>query len=207
MTSPVQVGPLLRQMIDEGRVSDPATPRGRLLATAARLFREKGYNRTTMRELAAEVGILSGSIFHHFESKDEILFGVMHEVVLAMDDALATALAEATTTRDKILAIIHTELAFIHGKTGDATAVLIYEWRALSEKRQRQVLKVRKNYFKLWEEVFAQAHAEGLTLVEPEYLSQLLHGAMAWTTYWFKQGGKLSQDELANRVLALAIKE
>ena len=67
------VGQLLRNMIASGQISDPASPRGRLLAAAAKLFRAKGYSRTTVRDLAAEVGILSGSIFHHFNNKDEIL--------------------------------------------------------------------------------------------------------------------------------------
>ena len=46
--------------------------RGKLLQTAAHLFRSKGYERTTVRDLASAVGIQSGSIFHHFKSKDEM---------------------------------------------------------------------------------------------------------------------------------------
>ena len=90
-------GELLRKMIAAGQISDPASPKGRLLAAAAKLFREKGYSRTTVRDLAAEVGILSGSIFHHFANKDEILFGVMREVVSAMNASLP--LSQSTVAR------------------------------------------------------------------------------------------------------------
>ncbi len=201
------IGPLLRQMIEEGRISDPDRPRGRLLAAAARLFREKGYSRTTVRDIAAEVGILSGSIFHHFKNKDEILFGVMNEVVIAMDEALKAALTDAKTTRDKVRALILIELKFIHGKTGNATAVLVHEWRALSEERQQQVLKGREVYFQFWQKTLIQAKKEGMIVVEPECLRQLIHGAIAWTSNWYLPEGELSIDELADRILSLAIKD
>ena len=200
-------GPLLRKMIAEGRISDPASSRGRLLAAAARLFREKGYSRTTVRDLAADVGILSGSIFHHFKNKDEILFGVMNEVVISMEEALKAALDEAQTTRDKVRALILNELGFIHGKTGDASSVLVYEWRALSKERQIQVMTGREVYFRLWRETIEKAQEEGMTVVESEYLSQLLHGAIVWTAHWYQPGGELSMDQLADRIMTLAIKD
>jgi AcrR family transcriptional regulator len=74
------------------------TRRGELLAIAARLFAEKGYRRTTVRDIADEAGILSGSLYHHFDSKesmvDEILstfqaelFGQYDEILASADDA------------------------------------------------------------------------------------------------------------------------
>lgn len=197
----------MRELIADGRVSDPDSAKGRLLRAAATLFREKGYAGTTVRDLAAEVGILSGSIFHHFKNKEEILFGVMHEVVVAMESAVKVSLASAKTTRDKVQALITTELSFIHGAAGNATAVLVYEWRDLSRDRQQQILKGRQAYFRYWQQTLEQARAEGLTVVEPEYLRQLLHGALAWTTYWYQPDGKLSLSQLADRALTLAIKD
>jgi len=203
----VQIEAVLKKMIADGRVSDPVTPRGRILVEAARLFRAKGYNRTTVRDLAAEVGILSGSIFHHFKNKDEILFGVMSEVVKTMDEVLKTALEEAKTINDKVRVLIAIELRFIHGETADATAVLVYEWRALSNTYQQQIMQGRANYFALWQDTLSQAEKSGLIVVEPEYLRQLLHGAIAWTSHWYKRDGKLSLDELTNRIMALAVKD
>jgi len=202
----VQIAPVTRKMIAAGRITDPDSPRGRLLVAAARLFREKGYNRTTVRDLAAEVGILSGSIFHHFKNKDEILFGVMSEVVLTMDGVLKAALDEAKTIDDKVRALISCELHFIHGSTANATAVLVYEWRALSEDCQKQILQGRADYFQLWQDTLCQAEIDGRIAVEPEYLRQLLHGGIAWTSHWYKSDGKLSLDELTDRIMVLAIK-
>ena len=70
---------VMQEMVAEGRLTDPESARGKLLQSAAHLFRNKGFERTTVRDLASAVGILSGSIFHHFKSKDEILRAVMEE--------------------------------------------------------------------------------------------------------------------------------
>lgn len=203
----MQIEAVLRKMISEGVISDPDSPRGRILVAAAGLFRAKGYNRTTVRDLAAEVGILSGSIFHHFKNKDEILFGIMSEVVKTMDEVLKTTLEEAKTISDKVRVLIAIELRFIHGETADATSVLVYEWRALSKAGQKQIMQGRANYFALWQETLCQAEANGLIALEPEYLRQLLHGAIAWTSHWYKSDGKLSLDDLTDRIMALAIKD
>lgn len=200
------VGALLRRLIAEGLVSDPNSAKGRLLMVAARQFRQKGFNRTTVRDIAAEVGILSGSIFHHFKNKDEILFDIMNEVVIAMNARLQMGLDDADTTQGKVRALIDNELQFIHGKTSDAAAVLIYEWRALSEPRQKQILEIRRSYDQLWETTLEMARLEGLTDVDPVCLRQLLHGAIIWTTNWYHAEGDISLDKLGSYVLSLAIK-
>ena len=72
---------VMRELVDHGQLTDPDSARGKLLQTAAHLFRNKGFERTTVRDLASAVGIQSGSLFHHFKSKDDILRAVMEETI------------------------------------------------------------------------------------------------------------------------------
>jgi AcrR family transcriptional regulator len=203
----LEIGVILRKLISQNRITDPSSPRGKLLACAAKLFKKNGYSKTTVRDLAAEVGILSGSIFHHFKNKDEILFAVMNEVVIAMDEALKSEIKKAHTTRDKISVLIYIELQFIHGKTSNATSVLLHEWRALAPDKQQQVLASRNDYFKLWDNIFNQAAVEGLIAIAPEQLRQLLHGALIWTSHWYQADGELSLEALTDSVMTLALKK
>ena len=69
-------------LVNEGRITDPDSAKGHLLACAAQLFKKKGYERTTVRDLAREVGIQSGSLFHHYKNKESILLAVMEETIL-----------------------------------------------------------------------------------------------------------------------------
>lgn len=186
---------------------DTDTARGRLLATAARLFRERGYAGTTVRDIAGALGILSGSLFHHFRSKEDILFAIMQSVIAAMRHDLEAALDAAPSTRARIRALIAVELTYLHGPASDAASVLFHDWRALSPERQEPLLQGRNAYFTLWQETLAQARAEGLTVLEPEVLRQFLHGALAWTSFWYRPGGGLSLDALTDRALVLALGE
>lgn len=197
----------MKRLVTEGRISDPASARGRLVQAGSELFRTNGYAATTVRDLAAEVGILSGSIFHHFRNKEEILFTVMNEVVIAMEEALRVELAAAQNPREAVRALITTELAFLHGVAGDATAVLIFEWRSLSPELQGKILQRREAYFRYWQDTLGQARNAGLTVIEPELLRQLLHGALAWSTYWYRPDGALTVGQLADRAFAMVIRE
>ena len=72
---------LIPQLVSEGLLTEPNSAKGRLLAASAALFKQKGFSRTTVRDIAAEVGILSGSIFHHFANKESILRTIMLEAI------------------------------------------------------------------------------------------------------------------------------
>lgn len=203
----VDIGAQLRKLISEGRVTDPDSPRGRLLTAAARQFRQKGYGFTTVRDLASEVGILSGSIFHHVKNKEEILFGIMLEMTISLAEAVQASVAEAGSTRDKVRALIATELSCIHGATGNAAAVLVNEWRSLSAEHQQLVLAERAAYDRQWEDTLAQAREEGLVLIEPRILHQLIHGAISWSINWFSADGDLSLEDLVDRLMFLVVAE
>lgn len=192
-------------MTDPPPLFDPDTARGRLLAAAARLFREKGYAGTTVRDIAGALGILSGSLFHHFRSKEEILFAVMESVITAMRHDLEAALAAAEAPQARVRALIAVELAYLHGPASDATSVLFHDWRALSSERQAPLLQGRNAYFLLWHNTLAEARAAGLISLEPEILRQFLHGALAWTSFWYRPGGALALDALTDRALALTL--
>ncbi|EPJ96663.1 TetR/AcrR family transcriptional regulator [Pseudomonas sp. CFII68] len=198
---------VMRELVDNGQLTDPDSARGKLLQTAAHLFRNKGFERTTVRDLASAVGIQSGSIFHHFKSKDEILRAVMEETIRYNTALMRAALAEADSVRERVLALIRCELQSIMGGTGEAMAVLVYEWRSLSQEGQRYVLALRDIYEDLWLEVLGQAKEAGYIRGDVFITRRFLTGALSWTTTWFRAEGSLSLDELAEQALILVLEE
>ncbi len=197
----------MRELVAGGLVTDPDSARGKLLQTAAHLFRSKGYERTTVRDLASAVGIQSGSIFHHFKSKDEILRSVMEETIRYNTALMRASLAEATTLRERVLALIRCELQSIMGGTGEAMAVLVYEWRSLSSESQQFILELRDTYEQLWLDVLNEAKAAGYVHSDPFILRRFLTGALSWTNTWFRPEGPMSLDQLAEEALSLVLKE
>lgn len=202
-----KAGKVMQDLVAAGRMTDPDSARGKLLQAAARLFRRKGYERTTVRDLATAVGIQSGSIFHHFKSKEEILRAVMEETIVYNTALMESALAEADSLRERVLALIRCELQSIMGGTGEAMAVLVYEWRSLSEDSQAHILALRDRYEQLWLEVLGEAREAGYVQSDPFILRRFLTGALSWTTTWFRPGGPMSLDALAEEALALVIRD
>ena len=198
---------VMLELVANGQVTDPESARGKLLQTAAHLFRSKGYERTTVRDLAGAVGIQSGSIFHNFKSKDEILKAVMEETILYNTALMRAALSEASGPRERVLALIRCELQSIMGGTGEAMGVLVYEWRSLSEESQAYILSLRDTYEQIWLEVLGEARAAGHFKTDPFVLRRFLTGALSWTTTWFRPDGKMSLDQLAEEALNLVLKE
>lgn len=147
---------VMLELVATGQLTDPESARGKLLQTAAHLFRSKGYERTTVRDLASAVGIQSGSIFHHFKSKDEILRSVMEETILYNTALMRAALADAEDLRERVLGLIRCELQSIMGGTGEAMAVLVYEWRSLSAEGQAYILGLRDIYEQMWLDVLGR---------------------------------------------------
>ncbi|MDX1599713.1 MAG: TetR/AcrR family transcriptional regulator [Marinobacter sp.] len=194
---------ILRSLIADNLVSDPAGARGRLLREAARLFRDKGYERTTVRDLAAAVGIQSGSLFHHFRTKEEILKAVMVETIRLNTALMQAAMDKESTCHGKLRALIRAELEFINGQTGEAMAVLVYEWRSLSEASQLEVLELRDIYERLWLDVLSTMKSEGSLKADPFVVRRMLTGALSWTVTWYRPDGGLSLDGLTDQVVAM----
>ncbi len=193
-------------LIDAGTVYAPDSAKGRLLQAAASLFKEKGYERTTVRDLGKAVGIQSGSLFHHYPNKEAILRAVMEETILLNTALMQAALAQSNDPADKVLALIRCELESILGTTGAAMTVLVYEWRSLKEESQLQILKLRDTYENLWISTLEEAKEAGSVTIDPAILRRLLTGALSWTVNWYRQEGDLTIEELAQMALSLAVK-
>ena len=181
------------------------SPRGRVLRAAAYLFRQQGFARTTVRELAQIVGIQSGSLFHHFKTKDDILAAVMEEAIRYNLKRMQAAVNDHQQLIDQLRGLIRAELESINGDTGAAMAVLVFEWDALNAERQVPLLALRDQYEQLWLDVLAQAQAQGLISQPPFIWRRLIGGAISWTVTWYKATGPVSLDQLTDMVLRMGL--
>lgn len=181
------------------------SPRGRVLRAAAHLFRTQGYARTTVRDLARVVGIQSGSLFHHFKTKEDILLAVMEEGIRFNLERMKEAVAPEDGPRQQLRRLIRAELESIMGETGDAMTVLVYEWGAVSPDKQRELLALREDYEACWMQALKAAHEQGLLRHDPFITRRLLAGAVNWTRNWYKPDGPVTLEQLAEQVLEMAL--
>ncbi|MCW3478305.1 TetR/AcrR family transcriptional regulator [Neisseriaceae bacterium JH1-16] len=185
--------------------ADDGSRRMELVRAAARLFRDQGYERTTVRDLGNAVGLQSGSLFYHFRTKEEMLVAVMALGITATTEQLEDALKAARGTRARLTALFHVHLHSLLGDNQAALEVMLYEWHSLSDATRPGLIVLRDRYEALWQQVLEEAAAEGLVKADTGLLRRSLLGSLHWTVQWYKRDGDLSVSELADRMLALAL--
>ena len=172
--------------------------RQRILIAAARLFRERGFHATTARAIAEIVGMLSGSLFHHFRSKEQMLFEVMNDAAIGLCERAETAVAAAADPRARLNALVRVQLECLVGEDSrDYYAVLINEWRHLDSGARRKLKAHRIQYSAIWQAVLEDCARLGLLRADAQVTQFALHGAINWATTWFKPSGRLSLEEYA----------
>ena len=180
--------------------------RSEVVLTAGRLFRQHGYERTTVRELARAVGLQSGSLFHHFRSKEEILVAVMNNGIQEVLDGGHEALAHYRAPADRLAALFRVHMwSMLHGAGGDAMNALVYEWRSLSAPSQASVKALSDRYEAMWQQVVAAAVDAGLLRGDARVIKRCVLGAMNLTVQWYKPGGRLAPAAFIDEMLLASL--
>jgi AcrR family transcriptional regulator len=190
---------------------DPASDlrpemRQKVLDAAARLFRERGYAGTTMRDVAHRCGIRAASLYYHFHSKDDILaevfdYGVRR--VAAAVRAAVEALPATASSYDKIRAAVraHLESFFVYG---DYTASNVRVFRQAPREVQRRNRGLRDRYEAYWKRLLEEARRRGDLRrgVDLSIARLFLFGGMNHTLEWYSSRG-VSFHDLAERYTEL----
>jgi AcrR family transcriptional regulator len=203
-----------------GADGDEANRRAALIRASARLFRDKGFAATTVRDIAGAVGMRSGSPFYHFANKQEILKAVMEEGLRQGLARTQAALAGCTTARERFRALVRTHYRILHDEGSDFIAVMLHDWRCLPPRDKREIVKLKDRYDSLWERTLAELAARGQlgangsarrSAVDLKAARLLIFGAINFSATWYKPEltgpGAMDADALAERTVRLFLKD
>ncbi len=171
--------------------------RAQLLDAAARLFRERGFHATSMRDIASAVGMLSGSIYYHFDSKEEMLLAVYQEGKRRVAEAVDAAVAAETEPWQRLEAACAAHLGALIAHR-DYTQVMIQTLPREAGTAESRIRDLRRDYEQRFRRLI-----EDLTLppdIDRHYLRLLLFGALNWSQVWYRTGGD-SPEIVARRFL------
>jgi AcrR family transcriptional regulator len=179
--------------------------RAAVILTAARLFRQNGYERTTVRELAEAVGLRSGSLFHYFRNKEEILVAVMANGIQSVIDEGRELMQQPTQPSERLEGLFRLHMnSIISGVGGDAMHAMIYEWRSLSPPARMQIQKLSSAYEQLWHTAIGDAVASGLLHGDAFIIRKHVLGGMNSIVRWYRPDARLSADELVEQLMLAA---
>jgi AcrR family transcriptional regulator len=183
----------------EGRSGRRDSRREDLLLAAANLFAQKGYEATTIREIAKAVDMLPGSIYYHYPSKEDVLIAV-HE--LGIENFLAAMEKAVAGVKDPWERLERAAVAHLVALTsGDAYAAVVDPYYSRISPAVRAHLSAQRDAY---ERRFAEL-VEALELapdVDRKLFRLHLLGALNWCSTWFKSGQK-SAEEIARELIRL----
>jgi AcrR family transcriptional regulator len=181
--------------------------RRQLLRASARLFREKGYDGTSVRDIAQATGMQSGSWVYHFATKQDILEAVMHEGLVEALARIEAIAAEALPPRATFERLVRTHLDTLLGPGQDFIPVVLYEWRSLEPQARRKIKVLLKRYEAIWQGVIAALQQEGAWPGRTQIDGLLLFGALNWIARWYDTRGRLDVESLAQQCIAFFLRE
>jgi AcrR family transcriptional regulator len=176
--------------------ADEAGRRGQIVRESARLFREKGYDGTSVRDIASATGLQSGSWVYHFRTKQEILAAVMEEGLQQALERIEAIGREQLPPREHFRALLRTHLDTLLGPGQDFIPVLLYEWRSLEPEARPRIVELQRRYEAVWDAVIGELQRSG-EWAQPTGVDRLLmFGALNWIAHWYRPGGALDVASL-----------
>jgi AcrR family transcriptional regulator len=174
--------------------------REELTRIAARLFAERGYQGTSLADLAAALGVQKPSLYHHIDSKEELLWEVAWEGAEAFHAAL-DGVPAAAPAAERIRLALRAHLAVV-GQQLDIATVFVREWRHLSGDRRARFVSERRRYEERIRELFRAGVEESQlrTDLDVATAALLFLSAANWAYTWLRPGS--DTDELADRLYA-----
>ncbi|HWH82010.1 MAG TPA: TetR family transcriptional regulator [Burkholderiaceae bacterium] len=190
----------------------PDNRRADLVRVAARLFREKGFDGTTIRDIAHAVGMRSGSPFYHFANKHELLMAVMEEGLRQGLERTQDVLGggAALPAAERFRQLVRTHYGILHDTGSDFIPVMLYDWRSLPAQYKRRIIELKDRYDAIWQRTLDELHAQGLLRADAKLARLMILGAINFSATWYRakpRGGapRFDLDELAAQTVALVL--
>ena len=177
-----------------------STRREELTRIAARLFAERGYQGTSLADLAGELGLQKPSLYHHIASKEDLLWEVAWEGAEAFHAALDAVPARAPAA-ERIRLALRAHLAVVAGQL-DVATVFVREWRYLEGERRERFLAERRRYEERVRDLFREG-VEGSELrtdLDVPTAALLFLSAANWAYTWLRPDA--DTGALADRLFA-----
>jgi len=174
-----------------------------LLAQAARVFAERGYHPTTMRDLAAASGMSLAGMYYYVKGKEELLFLVQERCFVRVLEEAGEAVGRSRDPLERLQAFIRHHVTYFAAHMAEMK-VLSHEANALTGESRRRVKAIKRRYVDLLEGLLREA-APVEAANERSAAAYVLFGMMNWIYNWYDPAGALDPDRLADLITRVFI--
>jgi TetR/AcrR family transcriptional regulator, cholesterol catabolism regulator len=180
--------------------------RREVVATAAELFAERGYDGTSISELTAATGLAAGGLYHYIEGKDDLLIAICDELLEPLLERAREIVGTEAPAVEHLRELVAAWVAHVV-EHRHHMLVFTQERQAIeSQPRWRRVRSQRKAFEKILDDVLARGEADGSMTFADRRLSLLaLLGMVNYTPQWVRLNGRLSAVGIADGYCAMVL--
>jgi TetR/AcrR family transcriptional regulator, cholesterol catabolism regulator len=184
-----------------------AVRQAELLAIAADLFADRGYVATTVRDIADEAGILSGSLYHHFDSKESMIDEILSTFIDQTLASYESVIAEGKGPKETFEGLVRTSL---ESMVESRSAILIYQNEArflAAQPRFSYLTAAHRKFEKIWTDVLKKGvkNGEFRDSIDPKLVYRLVRDTVWTAPRWYRPGGSLKPDKIIEQYMAVLV--
>ena len=184
-----------------------AETRKKVIFAAAKVLSRNGYSGTKLDDIAAEAGTKAGSLYYHFDSRDEIIREVLTASMDTISDEVEAALAELPENSSFEVLLKRGITAHLRAILSERPFMAAYNRiiNEVPENIRQEFISAPRRYGQRWHELIVRAQKRGELRkdLDPTFYRLLLFGSVTWSQLWFRQGGRLSIEDLARHVVEI----
>lgn len=173
-------------------------PRQEILRAAARLFQQQGYDATSMNDVAGALKLSKGGLYHHFQSKDEILYHIMSHAMDITEERVINVARRVEDPSERLRTLIRLHIGVVLSEEDREITVMLHENHPLPPALRRKINGRKKDYVHFVENLIAdvQRQHNSTSTVTPRAAAFALVGMINWIYQWYKPGGALSGEAI-----------
>jgi AcrR family transcriptional regulator len=174
-----------------------------VLRAAIDLFNRKGYDATSIGDVAEELGVTKSAVYHHVPSKEHLLSEALDEALGELEAAVATASTADGSAYDRLRGVVRHSVEVLVDHQPAVTLLLRVHGNSETEKA---ALKRRRRIDARLADLVGQAAGEGALRadLDPDLVSRLLFGMVNSLVEWYRPSGPVDVEQLADAVTAIA---
>ncbi len=177
--------------------------RSEVLEAAEKLFSVRGYEATSVRDIADVLAIKPGSLYSHISNKEDLLWEIVSRAADRFFEAVRPISESNLVTVEKLKRAIAAHVAVIT-KSASAAGIYTTEWRHLGEPRRTQFTTRRDEYEKMFRRMVHDAIREGaFSDVDEKFATLHILSSLNWIYQWYRRDGAMTPEEIARRITDL----
>jgi len=175
-----------------------------IMETAARLICERGYEGTSMQEIASACRMTKAGLYHHVQNKEQLLFDIMSYGMSAFEELVLTKVQDIADPVARLRQCMRLNIDLVTGGCSKEVIIILHEHATLTGEARAFIDGRKKRYVRFLEDAFSEAVRMGRARnIQPTVAAFSFLGMILWIYKWYQPDGRLSVQQIADGMVDL----